>query len=319
MGIKDWVGFAKKQVFAWGCIILNYRRIYEQLIDAARRRDLLDPCSELHHIKPRSLGGSDDPWNLVRLTYREHFLAHWVLTKICEGADLVKMQVALMAMTLCADNTRLVAGWQYEVAKFAVYRAYISQRALADKIVKERYQDNKDRTTVLARDQLELDRISVIGDLAEVRLLPKPSQGEVLARLSSNWLGANDPEKINKRRKPLTAARTRPLRDLKEGMGRYERQLLAQKLLVGVPVSEPPLDWLNRVGTPPPVKLFGRIVFFNHLRGYGFVRPDDGSQDLFLSIKTLPKGSPIPKDDQRCAYVPVTGKKGPVVKEFVLL
>ena len=33
---------------------------------------------ELHHIAPRSfgLGGETDPSNLVKLSFREHFIAH---------------------------------------------------------------------------------------------------------------------------------------------------------------------------------------------------------------------------------------------------
>jgi hypothetical protein len=37
---------------------------------------------ELHHIFPSSLGGSAEKSNLVLLTYREHYVAHWLLTKI---------------------------------------------------------------------------------------------------------------------------------------------------------------------------------------------------------------------------------------------
>lgn len=37
---------------------------------------------ETHHILPRCLGGSDEPENLVYLTYREHYIAHHLLTKM---------------------------------------------------------------------------------------------------------------------------------------------------------------------------------------------------------------------------------------------
>jgi hypothetical protein len=36
---------------------------------------------ELHHIHPRCLNGTDDPSNLIVLSLREHFLAHWLLWK----------------------------------------------------------------------------------------------------------------------------------------------------------------------------------------------------------------------------------------------
>lgn len=37
---------------------------------------------EVHHILPRSLGGSDDKENLVKLTAREHYMIHVLLAKI---------------------------------------------------------------------------------------------------------------------------------------------------------------------------------------------------------------------------------------------
>ena len=98
----------------------KYQRWYEALCDKARNRDIPTSYTEVHHIKPRSLGGSDDPSNLVRLTYREHFIAHWLLTKFHTGRNLQKMQKALWAVTLTASGERNTAGWQVEAAKRAV-------------------------------------------------------------------------------------------------------------------------------------------------------------------------------------------------------
>lgn len=41
--------------------------------------------SERHHVVPRCLGGSDDPDNLIYLTYREHFIAHKILAESNPG------------------------------------------------------------------------------------------------------------------------------------------------------------------------------------------------------------------------------------------
>lgn len=99
----------------------KYQRWYDALIAKAKAREIPKLNTERHHIWPRALGGSEDPENLVRLRYREHFVAHWLLTKTCTGPDLRKMQFALFAMTMCANGTRVVSGWQYEVARRAIY------------------------------------------------------------------------------------------------------------------------------------------------------------------------------------------------------
>ena len=42
---------------------------------------------EIHHIIPKSLGGSNEKENLVCLTIREHYIAHLLLIKMCVSND----------------------------------------------------------------------------------------------------------------------------------------------------------------------------------------------------------------------------------------
>jgi hypothetical protein len=96
----------------------KYRRWYDSLMARARNREL-DCYCERHHVVPRSLikafglkraaamvfqrvpKSVNAPENLVKLTYREHFLAHWLLKMMTKGAkDSVrrKMLKALSKM-----------------------------------------------------------------------------------------------------------------------------------------------------------------------------------------------------------------------------
>ena len=59
----------------------KYTKWYFNIITAARNQRELE-YSEKHHIIPKSLGGSNDPSNLVALTAREHFICHWLLVRI---------------------------------------------------------------------------------------------------------------------------------------------------------------------------------------------------------------------------------------------
>jgi rubrerythrin len=77
----------------------KYTLWYNNIIDRARERDLpADTYTEKHHIIPRSLGGNNSVDNIVSLTAREHFVAHWLLTKMTVGAEQKKMAYACKMM-----------------------------------------------------------------------------------------------------------------------------------------------------------------------------------------------------------------------------
>lgn len=81
----------------------KYTRFYFDIIEKAKNR--IDECtSEKHHIIPRSLGGSDEPLNLVELTPREHFIVHALLPKMVTGAHRRKMLYAFWMMSVCSEN-----------------------------------------------------------------------------------------------------------------------------------------------------------------------------------------------------------------------
>jgi len=75
----------------------KYTLWYNAIIEQARDRTT-NEYTELHHIQPRSLGGTDDKSNLVKLTAREHFVCHWLLIKMYTGESRAKMIYALNGM-----------------------------------------------------------------------------------------------------------------------------------------------------------------------------------------------------------------------------
>lgn len=56
---------------------------------------------ERHHIVPRSMGGSNHKDNLIALSLRMHFIAHWLLWKAYRNA---KMANAFWTMACCNGN-----------------------------------------------------------------------------------------------------------------------------------------------------------------------------------------------------------------------
>jgi len=75
----------------------KYQKWYDSLILKAQSeiRSKKNSYYERHHILPRSMGGTDDPTNLVLLTAREHYIAHLLLVRFVSGHSKYKMVAAL--------------------------------------------------------------------------------------------------------------------------------------------------------------------------------------------------------------------------------
>lgn len=130
----------------------KYKYWYLRLILGASRRSIPDGYVEKHHMIPRFLGGGDSKENLVSLTFREHFVAHWLLTKCTEGHVFYKACHALVSMGRHSPGRR-VTSWQYARARKAAcdYRhsaeikAKISA-AHSGKILSEEYRSKISQT-----------------------------------------------------------------------------------------------------------------------------------------------------------------------------
>jgi hypothetical protein len=76
----------------------KYEKWYAAITKRGQNR-LTESYTESHHIVPRSLGGNNLPKNITKLTAREHFICHWLLTKIHrEGEAHWKMLNAIRIM-----------------------------------------------------------------------------------------------------------------------------------------------------------------------------------------------------------------------------
>jgi hypothetical protein len=72
----------------------KYTKTYFAIIDRAKQRSI-SGYVEVHHIVPKCLGGTDEAENTVRLTAREHFICHLLLTKMHDD-HLLKFAFASM-------------------------------------------------------------------------------------------------------------------------------------------------------------------------------------------------------------------------------
>jgi hypothetical protein len=131
----------------------KYTKWYFNIVNNAQgrnRSDLALPM-ERHHIIPDCMhlnrrrhgppgtvrGNPNNPNNLVYLTIKEHFLCHWLLTKMVDSQYLRPMHYALHRMTFCRrSNTRLIAGWQVCKARTAILAATVG-RSLSEETKKK--------------------------------------------------------------------------------------------------------------------------------------------------------------------------------------
>lgn len=121
---------------------MNYRKIYQDLIISRqllqrKRKDRIRNKTnpnyvyyENHHILPQCLGGTKTKENMVLLTFKEHFIAHLLLTKCYEGEAKDKMGFALHKMCYGSHtNKRNCSASQYAYAKF------VQKEALKNKVI----------------------------------------------------------------------------------------------------------------------------------------------------------------------------------------
>jgi hypothetical protein len=118
----------------------KYSKWYYQIVDQARSRSGPFNGFERHHVIPlcffiqnqrRSskkygwlVGNPDADDNMVYLTPREHFICHWLLTKMTTGIATHLMLTAFAAFRMSSKGQcRIWSSWQYELLKRAAVMA----------------------------------------------------------------------------------------------------------------------------------------------------------------------------------------------------
>jgi hypothetical protein len=99
----------------------KYQKYYDSIINYRKEQPVLNGYYEVHHIIPKSLGGSNNKDNLVTLTAREHLIVHKLLKKITfilfgiESKQYKSMTYALWQMSNRNNNSALyMSGKEYE-------------------------------------------------------------------------------------------------------------------------------------------------------------------------------------------------------------
>ena len=101
----------------------KYTKWYDAIIANAKIRHTTGYV-ERHHIIPKSLGGSNTKDNLIKLTAREHFVCHHLLTKMTDGYNKIKMLHALGKFVQTNQlQDRNITARHYDIARKAIMKA----------------------------------------------------------------------------------------------------------------------------------------------------------------------------------------------------
>jgi len=155
----------------------KYSKTYFAITFNAKQR-INEGYTELHHIIPQSMGGSNDKDNLVELTAREHFICHWLLIKMTEGKDRSKMLYALNGMK--AEN-RYQQRYNTKITA-RVYETYrIEHAENHSNTMKGRPAKNKGRS--MSEEQKQLLREKAKANHASGKVYSEESQKKRLSKM----------------------------------------------------------------------------------------------------------------------------------------
>jgi NUMOD3 motif len=105
----------------------KYTSVYNSIIERAKSRILpKEIYTENHHILPKSLGGTNDSTNLVKLTGREHFICHLLLPKMVTGIYKRNMSFALWSM-ITMDHSTARARYKINSKMFQTIKTQVAQ------------------------------------------------------------------------------------------------------------------------------------------------------------------------------------------------
>lgn len=100
----------------------KYTRLYFKIVYLAKIRSEVDEDRyyENHHIIPKCMNGNNEKDNLVLLTYQEHVICHWCLTKMSDNKYYrMKLLHAFSAMSIDknSNHNRIIPTWLVELSR----------------------------------------------------------------------------------------------------------------------------------------------------------------------------------------------------------
>jgi hypothetical protein len=157
---------------------MNLERIYNDFIQSRRLIQHALVVYETHHVVPRSLGGTDAPDNLIKLSHGDHLFGHLLLAKI-HGGPMVS------AFVLMLDNERY-AGRHSRLKHADLRRAYAQRKSVQRQ--GQRHSDATIEKITIARRQRGSTSVETRAKISASKRGIKPSE-TTRAKLSAARAG----------------------------------------------------------------------------------------------------------------------------------
>ena len=100
---------------------------------------------EVHHILPKSMGGKNNSDNLIKLTPRQHYIAHWMLWKAFETKETTAAFFSMCNQTNQHQSRNFrISSSMYESLKIEFKRHIkgIAEELWSDPVYRKKHQDS---------------------------------------------------------------------------------------------------------------------------------------------------------------------------------
>lgn len=172
---------------------MNYLSVYNSICERGQNPQRVkflkdsNTYTEVHHIIPRSLGGTNNKSNLTTLTAREHFICHWLLCKIHKDDITSYIRMCFAFHQMCgssfSNSQRKVNSHSFEYGR--------KRRSDALKKMWQLYKENKLPEDLKKLCDANNDRLRRQGRDEELR---KANSKQMKERWKSYYDGTLDPK-----------------------------------------------------------------------------------------------------------------------------
>lgn len=173
----------------------KYFKYYYNIINNAKSRNISKNIyTERHHIIPKSLGGDNSKSNLVKLTAREHFLCHWLLTKMTTNHDKIKMMSGLWMMSNIKNEHHqryIINSRTYENIRISTAKEF-SKNLTGRKLSEE----TKRKISQTRKEKIKSGEIKVNEDKEKYKIISEKRKGKKHSDQTKQKIGNSHRGKI---------------------------------------------------------------------------------------------------------------------------